>query len=143
MVFTGIGIILLLTVTRLIAQAKDQPIALPTGELEATFAKAQQAFNRGDFKQAEQLLIEILGHHAAHTGSLYLLGSIHFLKNERDTALGILQRARDSAPDQGRIHFRLYEVLQSLGQKDEALQSLEEAVRTDPYSREWRDSMAS
>ena len=78
-----------------------------------------------------------------NSSALYLAGFIYFFENKLEPALEALQKARNQAPHEGKIHFQLFYVLQKLGRRNEALLSLEEAVRSNPQSEEWRNVLAT
>ena len=139
----AISLLGLLLFTGAVSFQEQGPEDASTGAAAELFETARQAFQSGNFDQAREQLQEVLQKDSSHSAALYLLGSIYFFENDLERALDSLQKARELAPNEGRIHFRLYEVLQTLGQRDRALQSLQEAVLRDPRLKGWRDALAS
>ena len=111
--------------------------------VESSFAEADHLANEGRFRQAAELLENVLASDASHLEALNHLGWIYAFRlpgRRMDEAVGLLRRAVEMAPAFTDARFNLACALRNQGKIDEAtaqLRILVEDVFQGPYPEAW------
>ena len=100
------------------------------------FDLAFKNHQRGELKQAENLLNEILEKSPNHLPSLFLLGTLSAQIKKYQTAMELLQKAIKIKPDFVEAHNNLGNVFQELGEYQEATTSYQSAIKLNPQYAE-------
>ncbi len=85
-----------------------------------------------DLVQAETLLQQILDGRPKEPDALQLMGLIRRAQNRNAEAEDFYRRSLAERPEQPNVHHNLGNLLTALGRHDEALASLNEALRLKP-----------
>jgi type II protein arginine methyltransferase len=83
---------------------------------------------RGDIRQAEKLLQQVLAHDARHAAAHYELGRIAFKTGNARAAADLLRKAIASQPNNETYHNELGFVLLGIGERSQALQVFRRAL---------------
>ena len=94
--------------------------------------QAGEAFNRGDWVEAERLCRSILSAQADCSEALNLLGIIAARTRRTEEAADLLRRAVAAGPGNASAHNNYGNVLKHLRRSDQALESYERALRIKP-----------
>lgn len=101
-------------------------------DIESTFREAQSAFDGGDLQRAAALCGDVIaaddGHHRAH----HMLGAVALQRNEAETALGHLNRARDLGNEHPILDYHLGLALLATGDAEAAATAIRKAAEANP-----------
>lgn len=89
--------------------------------LDVMLNSAFEAYNNGDYEQAEILARDVLNAEPAHGDALYLLGLIAYQANALEPAVDLLYQAVKLYPQVESYQLLLASILQKQGRLDEAL----------------------
>lgn len=104
--------------------------------------RAQDLVSRGDYPQAESLLLRHLRSAPKDPDALHLMCYILAHTGRLDQALYYAERAVIAAPTSSNAHANLGTTLVSLGREDEGIAALEKAVQLNPSSPTARHALA-
>jgi len=106
-------------------------------------ARALQQHQAGDLMAAGQLYRKVLDKDPKNVDALNLLGTLLLSAGQAETAVELLARATDLAPDYFAPFVNFGNALQTLGRTDEAVTAFETARRLEPKSAEAAANHAS
>jgi len=105
---------------------------MATLSFQQAYEAVTEHFNAGRFREAEALLMSILGKVKDHPQCLHLLGLSQHQLGRGTAGVELIRRAIDKAPNNAEFHANLAAVLGSFGQDDAALKAAERAIELDP-----------
>ncbi|MBF0358895.1 MAG: tetratricopeptide repeat protein [Magnetococcales bacterium] len=100
--------------------------------VDAAFAKAVEHFNAARYSEADQICSTIIQASPNHINALNLLGVTAQRVNRHDLAVGLFKRAIDINGDIAVLHQNLGLSFHALGQRDEAIEALQRALKKEP-----------
>jgi tetratricopeptide (TPR) repeat protein len=89
----------------------------------------------GDVDQAIRAFEKCLELDDQRADALFSLGTIYFLRQDRQRATGYFRRLLTASPRHAGAHYQLGKLLLSQGNLDEAILHLRQAVEIEPRSR--------
>ncbi len=93
---------------------------------------AIQYHQAGQLAEAESIYRHVLQVQPRHADALHYLGVISHQQEDPETAVDLISKAIESAPDNASYHSNLGEAFRALGQFDEATAAYEKALAIDP-----------
>ncbi len=93
---------------------------------------AIQYHQAGQLADAESIYRRVLQVDPRHADALHYLGVISHQQEDAETAVELISKAIQSAPDNASYHSNLGEALRALGRFDEATAAYEKALAIDP-----------
>ncbi len=100
--------------------------------IEEAVDLAIQYHQAGQLAEAESIYRQVLQVDPRHSDALHYLGVISHQQEDPDTAVELISKAIQSAPDNASYHSNLGEAFRALGRFDEATAAYEEALAIDP-----------
>lgn len=93
---------------------------------------AIQYHQAGQLAEAESIYRQVLQVDPRHADALHYLGVISHQKEDPETAVELISKAIQTAPDNASYHSNLGEAFRALGRFDEATAAYEKALAIDP-----------